>query len=154
MKAGLEVYVTSGSDAKIVKALDLGVAGAANYKLEIWPETLKKLTGGFDVIVDGAGGTDFANLVKLCNPGGRIGVYGGTNGAIPNFSPQPIFWKQLSILGSTMGSDHDFAEMLDFVNKHKIVPVIDSIFSLENGSDAFERMEKAEQFGKIVIKIA
>jgi NADPH:quinone reductase-like Zn-dependent oxidoreductase len=154
LKMGLEVYVTSGSDDKIVKAKKLGIAGAANYKLESWPDKLKKQAGGFDIIIDGAGGGDFGQLIKLCNPGGRIGIYGGTNGTVPNFSPQHVFWKQLSILGSTMGSDQDFAEMLDFVSQHKIVPVIDSVYSLRESEKAFGRMEKGEQFGKIVLKIA
>ncbi len=154
LKAGLEVYVTSGSDEKLEKAVALGVVGGTNYKSSEWPEKLKKMAGGFDVIIDGAGGADFSSLVKLCNPGGRIGIYGGTNGTIPNFSPQPIFWKQLSILGSTMGSPQDFTKMLEFVNKHKIVPVVDSIFSLEDGAEAFERMNKGGQFGKIVLRIA
>ena len=153
LKVGLEVYVTSGSDDKIARAKKLGIAGAANYKLENWPDSLKKQAGGFDIVVDGAGGADFSQLIKLCNPGGRIGTYGGTNGTAPNFSMQPIFWKQLSILGSTMGSDNDFAKMLDFVNEHKIVPIVDSIFRLEEGEKAFDRMVTGQQFGKIVLKI-
>lgn len=153
LKVGLEVYVTSGSVDKIVKAKKLGIAGAANYKLENWPDNLKKQAGGFDIIIDGAGGADFGQLIKLCNPGGRIGIYGGTNGAVPNFSPQPVFWKQLSILGSTMGSEHDFSKMLEFVNEHKIVPIVDSIFRLDEGEKAFERMRTGQQFGKIVLKI-
>ncbi len=152
--AGLAVYATSGSDEKIERVKDLGALGAANYKSEDWPASLKKQAGGFDLVIDGAGGPDFQNLVKLCNPGGRIGIYGGTNGAFPNFSPQPIFWKQLSILGSTMGSDHDFAEMLDFVNKHQIIPIVDRVYDLSEGAKAFDRMEKGQQFGKIVLKIA
>ena len=154
IKAGLDVFVTSGSDDKIESAKKLGVAGAANYRSENWPVSLKEQAGGFDIVIDGAGGADFTNLVKLCNPGGRIGIYGGTNGGVPNFSPQPVFWKQLSILGSTMGSDHDFSEMLDFVNRHNIVPIVDSVFNLKEGGKAFERMEKGQQFGKIVLKIA
>lgn len=153
LKLGLEVYVTSGSDHKIAKAKAQGVAGTANYRSTDWVEQLRKQAGGFDIIIDGAGGSDFSNLVKLCNPGGRIGIYGGTLGGVPNFSPQPIFWKQLSILGSTMGSDKDFAEMLDFVNQQKVVPVIDAVYELENGAAAFERMEQGHQFGKIILRI-
>ncbi|MBI5914896.1 MAG: zinc-binding dehydrogenase [Bacteroidetes bacterium] len=152
--AGLEVFVTSGSETKIASALKLGVLGAANYKSQDWPEKLKSQASGFDVIIDSAGGDGFADLIRLCNPGGRIGIYGGSNGTVSNFSPQPIFWKQISILGSTMGSDQDFADMLAFVNHHKIVPVVDSVFSLEEGAKAFERMEKGEQFGKIVLRIS
>ncbi len=153
IKAGLEVFVTSGDDDKISKAIGLGATGGANYKSQGWPEDLKKQAGGFDIIIDGAGGAEFSSLVKLANLGGRIGIYGGTMGVVPNLSPQPIFWKQLSILGSTMGSDRDFAAMLDFVSQHKIVPVVDAVFDLKDGASAFERMEQGGQFGKIVLKI-
>ena len=151
LKVGLEVYVTSGSDEKIKKAIALGAVGGVNYKSGDWATDLKKIAGGFDIVIDGAGGAGFSQLVKLCNPGARIGIYGGTLGAVPDFSPQPIFWKQLSILGSTMGSDHDFSEMLAFVNKHEIVPIIDSVYNLEDGKEAFKRMESGQQFGKIVL---
>ncbi|MBI1224636.1 MAG: zinc-binding dehydrogenase [Bacteroidetes bacterium] len=154
LKVGLEVYVTSGSEHKIERVLDLGITGAVNYKTDDWSSVLKKQAGGFDIVIDGAGGAGLQNLVKLCNPGGRIGIYGATSGVVPNFSPQPIFWKQLSILGSTMGSDKDFGEMLDFVTEHQIVPIVDSVFLLEEGAKAFKRMEEGQQFGKIVLKIA
>ena len=107
-----------------------------------------------DVIIDSAGGDSFSHLVKLCSPGGRIGIYGGTDGPIPNLSPQLIFWRQISILGSTMGSNKDFAKMLDFVEQHKIVPVVDMVFKLENANNAFERMSEGQQFGKIVFDMA
>ena len=108
----------------------------------------------FDIIIDGAGGDDFQSLVKLSNPGGRIGIYGGTNGAVPNFSPQPVFWKQLSILGSTMGSDQDFAKMLNFVCEHQIVPIVDSVFDFKDGDKALQRLRQGRQFGKIGLRIA
>ncbi|MBK8563257.1 MAG: zinc-binding dehydrogenase [Saprospiraceae bacterium] len=154
LKAGLEVYVTSGDESKIERVRTIGALGGANYKSDGWVDALKKMAGGFDVIVDGAGGADFGSLLKIANPGARIGIYGGTNGAVPNLSPQAIFWKQLSILGATMGSDRDFSAMLDFVNRHKIVPIIDSVFELADGAKAFERMEKGQQFGKIVLNIS
>ncbi len=154
LKAGLEVYVTSGDDSKLGKVRAMGATGGVNYKSAGWAEILKQEVGGFDVIIDGAGGTDFNSLIKLANPGARIGIYGGTNGAVPNFSPQAVFWKQLTILGSTMGSDADFGAMLDFVNKHEIVPIVDSVFSLADGAKAFDRVEKGLQFGKIVLRVS
>ena len=85
--------------------------------------------------------------------GARIGIYGGTLGKINNLSMQPVFWKQISLLGSTMGSPQEFGKMLRFVAQHAIVPVVDSVFALADGNEALERMEKGEQFGKIVLKI-
>jgi zinc-binding alcohol dehydrogenase/oxidoreductase len=151
---GLEVYVTSGSNSKIEQAITMGAAGGVNYHDADWFKQLEKMTGGFDVVIDSAGGEGFTHLVKLCNPGARIGVYGGTRGIITNLSPQLIFWRQISILGSTMGSPNDFEEMLSFVNQHKIVPVVDSVYPLGDGVFAFKRMAEAKQFGKIVLKIS
>ncbi len=150
--AGCEVWVTSGKDSKIEKAVEMGAAGGLNYKEADWKAFGKK-TGGFDVIIDSAGGDGFANLVKLANPGARICFYGGTRGNISKLNPQLIFWKQISIFGSTMGSDSEFNKMVDFVAAHKIVPVVDSVYSLEDGNEALERMDAGLQFGKIVLKI-
>ena len=129
----------------------MGAKDGKNYKSDSYVKDFQSEVGGFDVIVDSAGGDGFSNLVKLANPGGRIVFYGGTNGNL-NINPQMVFWKQLSILGSTMGSDHDFAEMLAFVNQYQIVPVVDSIFELKDFKAAFDKMNKGEQFGKIVFK--
>ncbi len=153
LAAGLEVYVTSSSDSKIEKAVSMGASGAANYANSDWAARLKEQAGSFDIIIDSAGGEGFTQLVKLCAPGGRIGIYGGTRGVIPSLSPQLIFWRQISILGSTMGSDKDFSEMLAFVCQHKITPVIDSVFPIAEGRKAFERLESGKQFGKVVLKI-
>ncbi|MFN0202686.1 MAG: zinc-binding dehydrogenase [Bacteroidia bacterium] len=151
LAAGAEVYVTSSSPEKIEKAKELGAIDGINYKTEGWAKNLKALAGEFDVIVDSAGGDGFPFLIDLAKAGGRIVFYGGTNGLIPNLSPQKIFWKQLSILGSTMGSDKDFAEMLAFVNQHQIRPIIDSVFPLEQINEAMQKMASSSQLGKIVV---
>ncbi len=154
LAAGLEAWVTSSSDEKIQKAVAIGAKGGANYDLPDWHKELETRAGGnFDLIIDSAGGDGFAHLGKLCKPGGRIGIYGGTTGTINNLSPQLIFWRQISILGSTMGSTFDFAEMLRFVEQHQIVPFVDSIFDMKDAVHAFKRMEEGKQFGKIVLRI-
>ena len=119
--AGAEVYVTSSSEEKIAKAVALGAKGGANYREDGWAKKLRKEIGGVDVIIDSAAGDGFGDLVKLCNPGARIGIYGGTRGAMNNISPQLVFFRQIAILGSTMGSDKEFVDMVGFVNTHKIV---------------------------------
>ncbi|MEM7134417.1 MAG: zinc-binding dehydrogenase [Chloroflexota bacterium] len=151
--AGADVYVTSGSDEKIEKAKELGAKGGANYRQEGWSKSLGKETGGFDVIIDSAGGSGFSDLVKLTRPGARIGLYGGTRGNWNNVSPQLVFFRQIDILGSTMGSDQDFSDMVAFVNQHKVVPVIDTTFALADCNEAMQRMNQGLQFGKIVLKI-
>ncbi|MEQ8703230.1 MAG: zinc-binding dehydrogenase [Phaeodactylibacter sp.] len=153
LAAGAEVYVTSGSPEKLSHALQMGAKGGANYKEEDWDKTLGKASGGFDLIVDSAGGAGFARFPKICNFGARIVTYGGTQGKVPNFSPQLIFWKQIAILGTSMGSDQEFHDMVGFVNQHKVYPVVDQIFPLAEAPQAFERMDQGKQFGKIVLSI-
>jgi zinc-binding alcohol dehydrogenase/oxidoreductase len=84
-------------------------------------------------------------------PGGRISIYGGTAGAINNLHPALVFWKQLTINGSTMGTQEDFKKMVDFVNEHKVHPHIDKIFPLKDANEALTRIGKSQQLGKIVI---
>jgi NADPH:quinone reductase-like Zn-dependent oxidoreductase len=107
-----------------------------------------------DVVIDSACGNGFAALIDVLAFGGRIVFYGGGQGAINGLNPQKIFWKQASILGSTMGSDQQFADMVDFVEKHHIKPVVDSIYALEDGQAAFKHMAQAAQFGKIVVRVS
>lgn len=151
--AGAEVWVTSGSDEKIEAAKKLGATGGINYKKENWGKELKTIAGGFDVSIDGAAGEGFVQLVKLAKPGGRIGIYGGTTGMIGQLNPAEIFWKQLAIHGSTMGTNQDFAEMVAFVKEKKVKPVVDCVFPLEQTEEAMRYMEAGKQFGKIVVKV-
>lgn len=151
--AGADVYVTSSKTAKIDQAITLGAKGGELYTDRAWVERLKEAAGGFDVIVDSALGDGFEHHLDLANPGGRIVFFGGTAGNIPSLNSRKIFWKQLSILGTTMGSPADFADMLAFVNKHRIKPIVDSVHPLENAEKALRKMDTSTQFGKIVLQI-
>lgn len=155
--AGAEVWVTSGSDEKIEKAIALGAKGGVNYKDPNWTKNLLSAAGAdrsgyFDVIIDSAGGPSFAKLIDVAAIGGRICFFGGTTGNITDIIPAKVFFKHLSIFGSTMGSDKDFTAMVAFVNQHQIKPVIDEIFPLEEAETALRRMDAGSQFGKIVLK--
>ena len=152
--AGAEVFVTSGSDGKLNRARDLGAAGGANYKHDDWDKQLKaQAGGGFDVTIDSAGGDGFLKLADLAAPGGRIAFFGATRGNPSGFDMRRVFWKQLSILGTTMGSPEDFAALIRFVGEKKIVPLADHVFPLADGNAALAAMDSAEQFGKIVLTI-
>jgi zinc-binding alcohol dehydrogenase/oxidoreductase len=153
LAAGCEVWVTSGSEQKLRASIGFGAKGGGNYKEEGWAKKLKDAAGGFDVLIDGAGGPGFSDLVDLALPGGRIAIYGGTRGNFEKVSPQKIFWKQLSILGSTMGSETDFHNMLRMVVDHQIVPVIDEVFPFAEALGAFEKMDAGTQVGKLVVEI-
>lgn len=145
---GCEVYVTSSSNEKINKALNLGAKQGVNYKNEDWE---KDFNTKFDLIIDSACGKDFNKLVDLAQNGGRIVFFGGTTGNINNLVPQKVFWKQLSILGSTMGSHDEFAKMVNFVEEKKLIPIVDQVFEVKDYLKAFDKMDTAQQFGKIVI---
>jgi len=148
---GAKVFVTSGSDAKIAKAKKLGAAGGINYNKENWHKKLLEESGGFDVIIDSAAGESFNKLIDVAKPGARIAFYGGTNGNINNLNPQKIFWKQLSLLGSTMGTVEEFNAMIQFVEEYQIKPVLDGVFAFSEAQKAIERMAQKEQFGKIIL---
>ena len=152
---GADVWVTSSSEEKIARARELGAKGGISYNAENWVKTLTQQAGGpFDVIIDSAAGAAFNSLVDAAAPGGRIVFYGGTLGPIPNLVPGKVFWKQLSILGSSMGSEQDFAAMLQLVTEKGIVPVVDEVLPLAEGEAALRRLEAGAQFGKVVLKIA
>jgi zinc-binding alcohol dehydrogenase/oxidoreductase len=155
--AGADIWVTSGNDEKLARALALpiGLRGGANYNAEGWAKDLTKRAGGsFDVIIDSAGGPGFEALVDAAAPGGRIVFYGGTQGNITSLTPGKVFWKQLSILGSSMGSLQDFDAMLAFVNKHQLVPLVDKQFALAEGEAALRYLAAGQQLGKVVLTIA
>ncbi len=151
--AGCHVYVTSGSDEKIECAVKMGVKAGVNYKKANWDKELKNLSAGFDAIVDSSGGETFSKLVDIAKPSCRIAMYGATLGEFNSGIPAKIFWKQLDILGSTMGNDDEFVNMINFVNTHKIIPVVDSVYSFNQAQSALEKMSKGEQFGKIILAV-
>lgn len=156
--AGAEVWVTSSSDSKIRKAVNLGVKGGINYKEPDWHRDLlakakAPKTGYFDTIIDGAGGSGFARLIDVAAPGGTICFYGGTAGNITDIMPSKVFFKQLNIHGTTMGTPQEFEEMIRFVEERQIVPLIDEVFKLENTEQALRHMDSGEQFGKIVLQV-
>jgi NADPH:quinone reductase-like Zn-dependent oxidoreductase len=151
--AGCKVFVTSGSGQKLDRAKQLGASAGVNYKEQDWAEQLQHLSGGFDLIIDSALGDEFAKLTDICSPGGRIVIFGGTAGNIPALNGRKIFWRQLQIIGTMMGSPADFKNMLDFINLHQIVPVVDEVFPLADTAKAIHKMADSTQFGKIVISV-
>lgn len=156
--AGAEVWVTSGSTEKIEQAKALGATGGVNYREPDWAKTLMTQTGGgrngyFDVIIDSAGGPGFAKLIDTAAPGGRIAFFGGTTGNITDVMPPKVFFKQLNIYGTTMGTEREFVDMITFVGAQKLVPVVDETFLLAETEAAMRRMDEGKQFGKICLAI-
>ncbi|HZS09569.1 MAG TPA: zinc-binding dehydrogenase [Blastocatellia bacterium] len=152
---GAKVLVTSGSDEKLARAKALGADGGVNYKGDNWSKELVALNGGEgpDVVIDSAGGATLEKAVEIVKPAGRIVFFGATTGLAHHLDLRRIFFKQLSILGSTMGSDREFDAMLKLYTDQKLKPVVDQVFSLKETPAAHQRMEEGGQLGKIVLKI-
>lgn len=152
---GAQVYVTSGSDDKITRAIGLGATGGFNYTHPGWAKTAAHGQAGrlFDVIVDSAGGDGFESLIDLAASGGRVVFYGATRGNPPALPMRKVFWRQLSLLGTTMGSPADWQAMTEFVASHRLTPVVSDVFPLDRYADAFGLMEQGGQFGKIVVTL-
>jgi NADPH:quinone reductase-like Zn-dependent oxidoreductase len=150
--AGAQAIVTSSSDEKLERARALGADLAINYSANPdWPKLLRS-TAPIDVIVDSSGGDTLRKALDAVRPGGRIVVYGGTNGdaTIKLF---PLFWKHVTVLGTSMGSPHDFAAMLRLFDEG-LHPALDRVFALDDAAAAFARLAAADQFGKIVLNVS
>lgn len=145
---GAKVIVTSSSDEKLSRAKSLGADHGINYKTG--DVTTSK---GVDVIIDTVGSATWPIDFECVRKGGRIVLCGVTTGANAEINLRTLYWKQVSVFGSTMGSRADFGAMLDFVNKNKIKPAIDSVWPLTEIQSATNKMEEGKQFGKIVIQI-
>ncbi len=104
-----------------------------------------------NLVIDGSGGDNFMSLLDSLEPGGRLVNYGVTAGSPKGIDLFKVFWRQLRIIGSTMGSPQDFAAMISFASKHAIVPTVDQVFSLAEGNQALARMASFGHFGKIVL---
>jgi NADPH:quinone reductase-like Zn-dependent oxidoreductase len=150
------IIVTSSSDAKLERAVALGADHGINYKEEDVGKAVRKLTGkrGVDLVVDSAGGPTLDASLRSLRPGGRVVISGATAGASAEINVRRLFWSQLSIIGSTMGSVRDVSDMLRTVAGAKLRPLIDRAFPLEDARSALEYLESGEHFGKVVLEIA
>ncbi len=149
------VIVTSGGEEKRKKALQLGADVALDYKAVDVAKKVREITGkrGVDVVVDSVGASTWKASLQATAKRGRIVTCGATSGPNPEEEIRLIFWKQLSILGSTMGNDSEFSAMLRAVDSGRIDPVVDSVFPLSDVRKAYERLESGQGLGKVLVKI-
>lgn len=150
--SGAKAFVTSSSPEKIERAVQLGALAGYDYTADGWSKRLAAEHGPVDLIIDSAGGEGFHHLIDLTAPGGRIVTYGATAGPPGRIDLFKIFWKQLRLIGSTMGSPADFRAMLDLVNAHRVTPVVDRVAPLSEGNELLESMKSSPQFGKLVLR--
>jgi NADPH:quinone reductase-like Zn-dependent oxidoreductase len=152
---GANVLATSSSDVKLERASELGADATVNHATGDVKEAVREATGGrgIDVVVEHVGEATWATSLQVAAPGGRIAVCGATSGPNPPAALHRIWWKQLSILGSTMGTGEDFAAAYELVASGRARPVVDTVLPLEEIRAAHERLEAGEQLGKIVLTI-
>jgi len=151
---GAQVVVTSSSDEKLARARELGADATVNHATEDVVAAVKEATGGgAHVVVDDVGEATWRRSLDAARPEGRIVVCGATTGPNPPAALHRVWWKQLSILGSTMGTPDDFRGAYDLIAAGRARPVVDRVFPLAEARAAHERLEAGEQLGKIVLSI-
>jgi NADPH:quinone reductase-like Zn-dependent oxidoreductase len=151
---GAQVIVTSSSDDKLSRARELGADATFNHDTDDVVAGVKEVTGGgAHVVVDDVGEATWKRSLDSARPAGRVCVCGATSGPNPPAQLHRIWWKQLTIYGSTMGSREDFEAVYELVASGKVVPVVDAVFPLADAAAAHERLEAGEQLGKVVLRI-
>jgi NADPH:quinone reductase-like Zn-dependent oxidoreductase len=152
---GAWVCATTGGADKVAKVRKLGADHVIDYKAEPeWSKAAFLASGktGYDVVIDSVGTLTFKGSVRALRNGGRLVTCGATTGPVGELDLRVIFWKQLSILGSTMGVPQDLKDALQMVRSGHLHVFVDSVWPLEQVREAQAKMEKAEQFGKIVLR--
>ena len=152
---GAQTIVTSSSDAKLTRARGLGATVTVNHATEDVAAHVREATGGVgaDVVVEHVGEATWARTLEAVRREGRVVVCGATSGANPPARLHRIWWKQIAVLGSTMGTRADFEGAYRLVVEGKARPVVDAVFPLAEARAAHERLEAAQQLGKIVLSI-
>jgi NADPH:quinone reductase-like Zn-dependent oxidoreductase len=154
--AGARVMVTSTVGEKLEQARAMGADHGVNSRTTDWRQAARRWTDekGLDVVIDSVGGELFAQSLLALRRGGRIVTYGTTAATHARIDVETLFWHQINVLGSTMGSPQDFADMVALVQATNLTPVIDSVWPLSEVRSALQRLAEGRQFGKIVLDIA
>jgi NADPH:quinone reductase-like Zn-dependent oxidoreductase len=152
---GARALVTSSSDEKLERARELGADATVNHASGDVRAAVEEATGGtgVEVVLEHVGEATWQTSLQSARAGGRIAVCGATSGPNPPAALHRIWWKQLTIYGSTMGTRSDFEAAYELVKSSRARPVVDSVLPLSDARAAHERLEAGEQFGKIVLRI-
>jgi NADPH:quinone reductase-like Zn-dependent oxidoreductase len=152
---GARVWVTSSDDAKLARARELGADETINHRTQDVPRVIRERTSkrGVDVVLDNVGNATWKQSLLALGRRGRLVTCGGTSGPMVETDVRRLFWNQWTIMGSTMGNDHEFDAVVRELSTGKLSPVIDRTYPLADGRAAFERLANGQQFGKIVVEI-
>ncbi len=151
--AGATVFVVASNAEKAEKALNLGADVVIDRSRVDWSKEIKRLTGkrGVDVVVDNVGSATINRSMDVVARGGRIVIVGNTSGPIAEIDIRRIFGKQISLIGSTMGTHQDFYDITRALWSGKLKTIVDEVMPLAEGRRGFDMMAKSDQFGKIVL---
>jgi zinc-binding alcohol dehydrogenase/oxidoreductase len=151
---GARTIVTSSSDAKLEQARDWGADVTVNHADgDVVTAVRQAAGGGADVVVETVGEATWARSLAAVAPRGRVVVCGATSGPNPPAQLHRFWWKQLDVLGSTMGTRDDFLGAYDLVRSGRVRVHVDRVFPLSEIRAAHERLEAGEQLGKIVLRV-
>lgn len=153
---GAHVWVTSSNEEKLARARALGADEALNHRDVDVAKVIRDRTGkrGVDVVVDDVGVATWKQSLAALGRRGRLVTCGATTGPMVETDVRRLFWNQWTIMGSTMGNDAEYDAIVDQFRAGRLIPPLDRVYPLSSGREAFERLEKAEQFGKIVVQIS
>jgi NADPH:quinone reductase-like Zn-dependent oxidoreductase len=154
-RAGARVLVTSSSQQKLKDAKEAGADGGVNYKAPDWEDQARKLAGaeGIDLVLDSSGADTVPAALRLVKAGGRIVFFGATTGPHVTFALRDAFFKQVHLIGTTMGSPREFAALFHFIAHTGYVPDIRHVYPLDEAPAAHALMETGGQYGKIVLEM-
>ena len=154
--AGARAIVTSSSDAKLQRARALGAHAIINHARDDVADAVRSLTDGrgVDIVVEHVGAATWARSIDALARGGRLVTCGASSGGQPPAGLHRIFWKQVTVHGSTMGSDSEFRSALELGATGAFRPHVDAVFPIERVADAHRRLEAGEQFGKVVLRVS
>ena len=153
---GARVIATSSSDAKLREARTLGADVTLNHATQNISQEVRALTSkrGADVVIENVGAATWDQSLRALGRGGRLVTCGATTGPTAAIDLRRLFWYQWSVMGSTMGNDAEYREIVRVLGTGELRPVVDRAFPFTDVRSAFERLERGEQLGKIVIQIA
>ncbi len=147
------VITTVGSDEKIGKAYDIGADYVINWKRQDIVEEIKNKFGRIDMVLDHTGKMHLNNLIKILKNGGRIVTYGATSGHLAEIDLRHIFYRQISIIGSTMGKRSDLFKIIKYYEEGILKPVIYKVLPLKDAREGHSIIESGEVFGKVVLEL-
>ena len=152
---GATVIATSSSDAKLARARELGTDHVLNHRTQLIAKEVRALTAkrGVDVVIENVGEKTWEESLRCLAKGGRVVTCGGTSGPKLVTDVRPLFWRQYTILGSTMGNDAEYAEIVRRLGGGELRPIVDRVFPLAEARAAYQYLERGEQLGKVVVNV-